>query len=84
VDKDYYASPVMVGPRIYATNLTGTTAVFEATPAGFKRLAQNRLGDEALASPAICGGRIYLRHAKKGEARQEFLWCIGEDEGKKK
>ncbi len=77
VDKDYYASPVMVGQRIYATNLTGATAVFDATPAGFKLLAQNRLGDEALASPAICGGRIYLRHAKKGEARQEFLWCIG-------
>lgn len=81
LDKDYYASPVMVGERIYITSLAGVTSVFEATPARFKLLAQNRLGDEALATPAICGGRIYLRHAKKGEPRQEFLWCIGENKG---
>jgi len=79
LDKDYYASPVMVGERVYITSLAGVTSVFEATPARFKTLAQNRLGDEALATPAICGGRIYLRHAKKGEARQEFLWCVGEN-----
>lgn len=78
VDRDFFASPVMVGSRIYATSLRGMTSVFEATPKGFKLLAQNQLGDEALASPAICGGRIYLRHAKKGDARQEYLWCIGE------
>jgi outer membrane protein assembly factor BamB len=42
------------------------------------RGAQNKLGDEALATPAICGNRIYLRHAKRGDPRQEFLWCIGE------
>jgi outer membrane protein assembly factor BamB len=78
VDKDFYASPVMVGSRIYATSLAGVTSVFEATPQKFALLAQNKLGDEALATPAIAGGRIYLRSAKKGETRQEFLWCIGE------
>ncbi len=78
VDKDFYASPVMAGDRIYATSLRGATSVFEATPKHFKLLAQNQLGDEAIASPAICGGCVYLRHAKKGEPRQEFLWCIGE------
>lgn len=78
IDKDFFASPVMLGNRIYATSLAGVTAVFEATPAGAKLIAQNKLGDEALASPVICGGRIYLRHAKKGEGRQEFLWSIGE------
>ena len=78
VDKDFYASPVMVGTRIYATSLRGVTSVFEATPQAFKLLAQNQLGDEAFASPAICGDRIYLRSAKKGDARQEYLWCIGE------
>jgi outer membrane protein assembly factor BamB len=76
VDKDFYASPVMVGSRIYATSLRGVTSVFEATPQHFKLLAQNQLGDEALASPAICDGRIFLRSAKKGEPRQEYLWCI--------
>ena len=78
VDKDFYASPIMAGDRIYATSLRGVTSVFEATPGHFKLLAQNQLGDEAFASPAICGGRVYLRHARKGEPRQEFLWCIGE------
>ncbi len=78
IDKDFFASPVMLGNRIYATSLAGMTAVFEATPAGFTLIAQNKLGDEAVASPVICGGRIYLRHAKKGEGRQEYLWSIGE------
>ena len=78
VDKDFYASPVMAGNRIYITSLRGLTSVFEASPERFKLLAQNQLGDEALATPAICGNRIYLRHARKGETREEFLWCIGE------
>jgi outer membrane protein assembly factor BamB len=78
VDKDFFASPVMVGNRIYATSLSGVTWIFEATPQKFTLLTQNKLGDEALASPAICGGRVYLRHAKKGDPRQEYLWCIGE------
>lgn len=74
---DFFASPVMVDDRIYASNVGGKTFVFEATPQSFKLLAQNQLGDEAYASPVICGGRIYLRVAKRGESRQEFLYCIG-------
>jgi outer membrane protein assembly factor BamB len=77
VDKDMFASPVMAGNRIYVTSLAGVTSVFEATPQTFTLLAQNTLGDEAIASPAIAGNRLYLRHAKKGEPRQEYLWCIG-------
>jgi outer membrane protein assembly factor BamB len=71
---------VMVGDRIYASNLGGKTFVFEATPKSFTLLAQNQLGDQAYASPAICGSRIYLRVAKRedGEGnRQEFLYCVG-------
>ena len=74
---DFFASPVMVGERIYATNLGGKTFVFDATPKGFKRIAENQLGDEAYASPVVCDSRIYLRAAKNGETRQEFLYCIG-------
>ena len=74
---DFFASPVMVGDRIYATNVRGKTFVFEASPRKFRILAQNQLGDEAYATPAICGGRIYLRVAKRGEKREEFLYCIG-------
>jgi hypothetical protein len=78
IDRDFYGSPVMVGNRIYITNMSGVTSVFEASPQGGKLLAQNRLGDESFSTPSICGNRIYLRSAKKGEPRQEFLWCIGE------
>jgi outer membrane protein assembly factor BamB len=74
---DFFASPVMVGDRIYAANVSGRTFVFEATPKNFKILAQNQLGDEAYATPAICGSRIYLRVAKRGEKREEFLYCVG-------
>jgi outer membrane protein assembly factor BamB len=78
VDKDFYASPVMLGDVIYVTSLRGVTSVFSATPRKFTLLAQNKLGDEALASPTICGNRLYLRSAKSGEPRQDYLWCIGE------
>ena len=77
VDKDFYASPVMLGTLIYATSLRGSTAVFEASPSHFKLIAENQLGDEAYAMPVICGDRVYQRSAKKGEVRQEYLWCIG-------
>jgi len=76
---DFFASPVMVDDRIYASNVGGKTFVFDATPRSFKLVAQNQLGDEAYASPAICGSRIYLRVAKRGESRQEFLYCIGNE-----
>jgi hypothetical protein len=67
----------MVGDRIYASNVRAKTYVFEATPTSFKLLAQNQLGDEAYASPVICDGRIYLRVARRGESRREFLYCVG-------
>lgn len=74
---DFYASPVMVGDRIYASNVTGKTYVYVATPKAFQLLAANQLGHEAFASPVICDSRIYLRVAKQGDQRQEILYCIG-------
>ncbi len=74
---DVFASPVMVEDRIYSSNVSGKTFVFEATPKSFKLLAQNQLGDESYASPVVCGSRIYLRVAKRSENRQEFLYCLG-------
>jgi outer membrane protein assembly factor BamB len=74
---DFYASPVMVDDRIYASNVNGKTFVFEAAPAKFKLLAQNQLGSEQYASPVICGGRVYLRVAARDNGREEFLYCVG-------
>lgn len=73
---DFFASPVMVGDRIYATNLRAKTYVFEAKPNGFKPLAENQLADEQYASPTICGSRIYLRAATRAAQRHEYLYCI--------
>lgn len=78
VDREFYGSPVMVDSRIYVTSKAGVTSVFEATPEKFTLLAQNTLGDESFSTPAICDNRIYIRSAKTGTARQEYLWCVGD------
>ncbi len=78
VDRDFYGSPVMLGNRIFVTNQRAVTSVLEVSPQGMKVIAQNKLGDESLSSPSICGNRIYLRAAKTGPERQEYLWAIGD------
>jgi outer membrane protein assembly factor BamB len=74
----FSSSPVLVGDRIYATNEAGETFIFQADPEKYDPVATCKLGDEAFATPAICGGRIYTRVARKIDGRrQEFLYCIG-------
>jgi outer membrane protein assembly factor BamB len=65
----YSASPVLADGRIYATSEDGVTTVVKAGPE-FEVLAENALDDYTLSSPAIAGGRIFLRTTK-------FLWAIG-------
>lgn len=65
----YSASPVLADGRIYATNEDGLTSVVKAGPE-FQVLAENDLDDYTLSSPAISGGRIFIRTTK-------FLWAIG-------
>jgi outer membrane protein assembly factor BamB len=75
---NFSGSPVLIDGRVYATSEQGETHVFRAIPTAFESLATNKLGDESFASPAICGGRIYLRVARDvGGTRQEQLCCIG-------
>lgn len=75
----FSASPVLTPEgNIYATNEAGETFVFRADPSAFTLVGESQLGDEAFATPTICGGRIYLRVAdNSGGARQEYLYCIG-------
>jgi outer membrane protein assembly factor BamB len=75
----FSSSPVLVGERIYATNEAGKSFIFKATPSGLKVEAENQLGNEAFATPTICGGRIYTRVAviDKDKKRQEWLYCLG-------
>jgi outer membrane protein assembly factor BamB len=62
-------SPIIAGDKLLLTNEKGLTYVLQA---GDKLtvLAQNDLEDETLATPAVLGGRIYLRTAS-------HLYCIG-------
>ncbi len=73
------ASPILVEEMIYLSNEAGTTFVFKADPQKFQLVAKNQLGDEAFATPTICGNQIFLRVAKrKSGRRQEMLYCIAD------
>lgn len=63
------ASPVLTADgRVYLAN-AGKSYVVKAGPT-FEILATNDLADPASASPAVAGGKLFL----KG---QKFLWCVG-------
>ncbi|MEX2307966.1 MAG: PQQ-binding-like beta-propeller repeat protein [Pirellulales bacterium] len=66
---NFFASPVLAGGNVYATSEMGVTHVFRAGPE-FERVAENDLGETCLATPVICGGRIFLRTIA-------HLYCIG-------
>jgi outer membrane protein assembly factor BamB len=65
-----WASIVMAGGLLYATNQGGQTTVFNPNPEAFESVATNRLGDGSNATPAITGGHIFIR-------TDRHLWCIG-------
>lgn len=66
----FKTSLTLVGNKIYAMSETGTTHIFAAQPT-FERLAENTLSEGTVSTPAICGGRIYLR-------TYHHLYCIGD------
>ena len=68
------ASGVLVDGKIYWANEAGQLWIFEANPSTYVEISKNKIGDEAFASPAICGGQVFLRVAKNSsDQRQEFL-----------
>ncbi len=68
------ASGVLVGDKIYWANEAGQLWVFQASPEQYVEVSTNQIGDEAFASPAICGGQVFCRTAKKQDGhRQEYL-----------
>jgi outer membrane protein assembly factor BamB len=76
----FSSSLVLVGKHLYATDESGRTVIFEANPSEFKLVAENQLGSECFATPAICGNQIFHRYAQQtGGKRQEFLTCIGQE-----
>lgn len=69
LDGNFSATPVLAGDLLFATNEAGRTYVLK-TGSKFEVLAQNELGDGGFATPAICGGQIFLR-------TDHQLYCIG-------
>jgi outer membrane protein assembly factor BamB len=78
---DFSASPVLVDDRIYATNDSGETFVYRANPEKYEELAVNKLGDQAVSTTTICGGRIYLHVIEQVDGQpQEMLYCLARQE----
>jgi outer membrane protein assembly factor BamB len=75
----FTASLVLVGDNLFGTNESGTTFIFKASPEKLELVGENQLGDEAYATPSICGSRIYVRVVENVDGkRQEMLYCLGE------
>jgi outer membrane protein assembly factor BamB len=75
----FSASLVLVGTHLYAVNEAGKMFIFKAVPKAFELVAENKLGDEVMATPAICGGCIFMRVADTSDGRrQEWMYCLGE------
>jgi len=66
----FFGSPVWVAGRLYCITIDGEVIVLEATPT-YKLLAVNPLGEKSHATPAVGGGRMYLRTFS-------HLICVGE------
>jgi len=57
---NFFGSPVCVSDRLYCISKKGQVYVLAAA-AEYKRLAVNPLGEGSFATPAVAGGRMYLR-----------------------
>jgi len=56
----FYGSPVCVNGLLYCINRAGDVSVIRAAQE-YELLAVNLLGEKSQATPAISGGRMYLR-----------------------
>ncbi|MBC7852385.1 MAG: PQQ-binding-like beta-propeller repeat protein [Pirellulaceae bacterium] len=71
------ASPVLAGGNIYWGDEAGMVYVFRANPEEFELVSRNQLLEDSFASPAVSGNQLFLRVAKRGGQREEFLFCLG-------
>jgi outer membrane protein assembly factor BamB len=60
VGGNFFGSPVRVGDKIYCISTDGDVIVLSAA-SEYKLLAKNPLGESSQATPAISGGKMYLR-----------------------
>jgi outer membrane protein assembly factor BamB len=69
VSDNYYASPVAGDGKIFLASHNGVVAVLRAGGQQ-ELLASNALNEEIFATPAIAGGRLYVRTVSA-------LYCFG-------
>jgi outer membrane protein assembly factor BamB len=65
----FFGSPVWVGGKLYCITMDGEVVVIRAGDE-YELLAVNPLGEKSHATPAVAGGRMYLR-------TYSHLFCIG-------
>ena len=68
-EKNFLASPSLVGDRLYLLSEKGVMHIAEFG-AEYKELTSSEFGEDCYASPAFMDGRIYIRG-------KENLYCIG-------
>lgn len=74
---NFRVSPIASGGNLFSTDMAGKTTVFKANPEKFELVAENTLGTEGFASPAVSRGELFLRVADASQGtRQEWLYCI--------
>jgi outer membrane protein assembly factor BamB len=66
---NFFASPIVAGGNVYAANDVGIVHIYKAADS-FQEVATIDMGEPIMATPAICGGKIYLR-------TEGHLYCIG-------
>ena len=66
---NYSASPVVAQGRLYCVGQDGNTVVVEASRT-FRKLAENKLEEGCMASPAVAGDSLFLR-------TKSFLYRLG-------
>ncbi len=68
-DDGFYASPILVGDRVYALDLLGVMHIFKADKE-YQSIAEPKLGEPSSCTPAILDGRMFVRGDK-------YLYSIG-------
>jgi outer membrane protein assembly factor BamB len=68
-EESFYPSPILAAGDVYAMDNRGTMHVFRASKT-FAPVANTKLGEESLATPAFTGGAMFIRGKRN-------LYCIG-------
>jgi hypothetical protein len=73
--RPFYASPILVGGKLYVVSRWDGTFVFAAKPE-FEQLAQNKFASDESdfsGTPAVSDGQLFLRSG-------EFLYCVADQD----